>query len=155
MERLGDDARKLLAAAGAPGATEFSAVTGVWRDCVGETIARVAWPSRLSRDGTLYVATVSSTWAFELNRLAADISERLYATLGDDAPRALRFSPGAVPEPASDDPRLAPTTPEITGESRAAGERIASRIEDPELRPLVARAAAASLERARSDRAFC
>jgi len=155
MERLGDNARKLLDAAGAPGATEFTAVIDVWRDCVGEAISRAAWPSRLSRDGTLHVAAVSSTWAFELGRLAGDIAERLHAVLGDDAPSALRFAPGPVPEPFHDDPRLAPTPLEVTGQSRAEGERIASGIEDDELRQLVARAAAASLERASSDRAFC
>jgi hypothetical protein len=155
MERLGDNARKLLDAAGAPGATEFSAVAGVWRECVGEAIARAAWPSRLSRDGTLHVAAVSSTWAFELGRLAGDIAQRLHAVLGDDAPRVLRFAPGPVPEPFHDDPQLLPRAVEVSGQSRVEGERLASEIEDAELRHLVARAAAASLERARSDRAFC
>ena len=60
MERLGDDARRLLAAAGAGGTHELSAVIAVWRDCVGEVIARAAWPGRISRDGTLHVATASS-----------------------------------------------------------------------------------------------
>ena len=46
MERLGDDARRLLAAAGAGGTFELSAVIAVWRDCVGEVIARAAWPAR-------------------------------------------------------------------------------------------------------------
>jgi hypothetical protein len=155
MERLGDNAHRLLAAAGAPGAAELSAVTTVWTDCVGETIARAAWPSRLSRDGTLHVATVSSTWAFELGRLAGEITERLQAALAADSFSALRFAPGPVPEPGRDAEEEAPAVPAITSRSRLEGERLASGIQDAELRDLVARAAAASLERARSDRGFC
>ena len=155
MERLGDNARRLLEAAGAPGVTELSATGAVWRECVGATIARAAWPARLSRDGTLHVATASSTWAFELTRLGGEITERLHAALGDAAPRTLRFAPGPIPEPAAEDPQLTPPAPEITAPSRFEGEKIASGIEDVELRRLVARAVAASLERARSDRAFC
>lgn len=135
--------------------TELSATGAVWRECVGEAIARAAWPARLSRDGTLHVATASSTWAFELTRLGGEIAERLQAALGDAAPRTLRFAPGPIPEPADEDPQRTPTAPEITALSRLEGEKIASGIEDLELRGLVARAAAASLERARSDRAFC
>ena len=71
MKRLGDDARRLLAAAGAGGTYGVSAVTNVWRECVGETIARAAWPGRVARDGTLHVTTVSSAWAFELGQLAS------------------------------------------------------------------------------------
>ena len=123
MERLGDNARRLLEAAGAPGVTELSATTAVWQECVGDTIARAAWPARLSRDGTLHVTTASSTWAFELTRLGGEIAERLAATLGDAAPQALRFAPGPVPEPAAEDPQLLPSAPEITDRSDAARPR--------------------------------
>ena len=155
MERLGDAARQLLDAAGAGGTFELSSATAVWRDCVGETIARAAWPKRLSRVGTLHVSTASSTWAFELERLAAEIAERLQAVLGNDSPRALRFAPGLIPEPDTDDSQHVADPPEITAQTRSAGETIASAIEDSELRGLVARAAAASLARAGSDRGFC
>jgi hypothetical protein len=155
MERLGDNVRHLLDAAGAGGAFELSATTAVWRECVGETIARAAWPKRLARDGTLHVSTASSTWAFELERLAAEIAGRLRAALGDDSPRVLRFAPGVIPEPDRDDPEDAASPPEITAEVRSEGENIAAIIEDAELRAIVARAAAASLARAGSDRGFC
>ena len=154
MERLGDDARRLLAAA-ARGTYEVSAVTGVWRECVGDAIARSAWPSRLARDGTLHVATASSTWAFELERLAPDIVGRLQAALGADAPSSLRFAPGPVPEPPADPAADAPERPEVTPAMVSQGEILAAAIDDAELRALVARAAAASLARAGSDRGFC
>src|SRR5262249_62103985 len=89
MERLGDDARRLMAAAGAGGNYRVSAVTGVWRDCVGDAIARAAWPSRLARDGTLHVTTVSSAWAFELERLAPGVAGRLGTAPGAGAPGAV------------------------------------------------------------------
>ena len=155
MQRLGDNARRLLEAAGAPGVTELSATTAVWQECVGDAIARAAWPSRLSRDGTLHVSTTSSTWAFELSRLGGDITERLRMVLGDAAPQAIRFTPGPVPEPAAENPQPTRGAHEITRQSRVEGEQIAAAIENEELRKLVARAVAASLERARSDRAFC
>jgi hypothetical protein len=155
VKRLGDDAGRVLAGAGVPGIEELAAVTAVWRECVGDAIARSAWPQRLARDRTLYVATVSSTWAFELERLGGDIAGRLQSALGEGAPAGLRFAPGPVPEPA------APSTPEPTApvdvppETRAEADGLAAAIEDDELRGLVARAAAASLARARSGRRFC
>jgi hypothetical protein len=156
VRRLGDDASRLLAAAGVPRLDELSAVTDAWPRCVGAAIARSAWPRRLARDGTLHVATVSSTWAFELDRLAGDICARLQEALGEDvAPRALRFAPGPVPEPPADDAKTVPRMASPTAESRSEGERIAAGIADDALRRLVARAAAASLDRARSDRHFC
>jgi hypothetical protein len=155
MERLGDEASRLLAAAGSSGRGDLSAVTAAWAGCVGEAIARAAWPLRLSRDGTLHVATASSTWAFELDRLAGEIAGRLRAHLGDAAPLALRFAPGPVPGPP-DHADHAPREPlRPTAESRAQADRIAAPISDPELRRAVARAAAASLESRRSDRRFC
>ncbi len=155
MERLGDNARRLLTAAGAGGTYQVSVVTDVWRECVGDVIARAAWPGRLARDGTLHVATASSTWAFELEQLSTQIMERLRAVLGGDAPASLRFAPGIVPEPAADPAEAAPEAPEITPTMRVEGERVAAGIGDSDLRALVARAAAASLARAGSDRGFC
>jgi predicted nucleic acid-binding Zn ribbon protein len=155
MERLGDDARRLLAAAGAGGNYQVSVVTDVWRECVGDSIARAAWPSRLARDGTLHVTTVSSTWAFELERLSPEITERLREALGADAPATLRFAPGMVPEPSADPDATTVTPPEITPAMRAEGESVAAGIGDSDLRALVARAAAASLSGGGSDRGFC
>ena len=155
MERLGDDARRLLAAAGAPEAGPLARITGAWPTAVGAPIARSAWPLRLGRDGTLHVATVSSTWAFELDRLAPELLARLRAAVGDDAPASLRFAVGPVPEAGRDEEspgRVDITQP--TAEARREGAALASAIADPELRELVARAAAASLSRRPAGRGF-
>jgi hypothetical protein len=154
MERLGEEAVRLLSAAGGPGAGP-AAVAAVWTTCVGDAIARAAWPLRVSRDGTLHVATASSAWAFELERLAEEISGRLRSALGDAAPARLRFAPGPVPEPRAESPELSPEPSPPDAEKLAEGRRIAAEIADPELREAVARAAAASLARPRSGRRFC
>jgi hypothetical protein len=135
------------------------AIVQGWPAAVGEMVARNAWPARLARDGTLLVHTSSSTWAFELDRMGAEILDRLRAEAGEGAPPSLRFVPGPIPEPAAEGPeRGRPPDPVATDEDRAAAAAAAAAIEDEELRALVARAAAASLARARdgarSDRRF-
>ena len=149
-ELIGDDVRRELSRFGP--AAGMAELVAAWPAAVGEGIARNAWPARVGRDGTLHVAVTSSAWAFELGAHAAEILERLREALGDDAPAALRFTPGRVPDPVSDDPAqpLSPA-PEPTDSDRAEAARLAAAIEDPELRALVARAAAASLVTARAD----
>jgi hypothetical protein len=124
-----------------------------WPAAVGEQIARNAWPARIARDGTLYVATSSSAWAFELAQLEATLRERLTAALGDATPPQLRFAPGRLPELSaqpSRGPRTPPPAP--SAEVRAEAERLTAKITDTELRKLVAKAASMSLTRAVSDR---
>ena len=135
------------------------AIVQGWPAAVGEMVARNAWPARLARDGTLLVHTSSSTWAFELDRMGAEILEGLRAEAGEGAPPSLRFVPGPIPEQAAESPeRGRPPGPVATDQDRADAAAAAAAIEDEELRGLVARAAAASLARARSgarsDRRF-
>lgn len=121
-------------------------VVAVWAEATGPAVAANAWPSRLGRDGTLHVAASSSAWAFELTQLEATIRARLRERLGEKAPPRLRFAVGHLPERgAGDVPIAAPSVPRVTPASAREGERLASGIADPELRALVARAAAASL----------
>jgi hypothetical protein len=155
VERIDKEVQRTLAASGGGIALALSEITAAWPAAVGEAVARQAWPQRVSRDGTLHVATSSATWAFELDRLAPEIHERLSALLGELAPAKLRFKVGPIPEPAApgdSTPTLSaepvPASPEATSEAAA----LTSEIEDPDLRDLVARAARASLSRARSDR---
>jgi hypothetical protein len=150
MERLGDDARRLLDDAGAGSVGALARIVDVWPGAVGEAIARVAWPKRLARDGTLHVATASSVWAFELQRLSPLLEEKLRASLSDREARSLRFAPGPVPEPPAAERAPPPATP-IEKQEAAS---IAAAIADEELRDAVARAAAAALVRQRGDRTF-
>jgi hypothetical protein len=151
LERIGDNAQRELARfEPAPGLLD---VVAAWAESVGAEIARNAWPARISRDGTLHVATSSSIWAFELTQLEAEVRGRLEARLAENVPKQLRFAPGPLPTPAPGSPQDAsPESPTVRPETRARAESLTAGIEDEELRRLVAAAAAASLERAASDR---
>jgi hypothetical protein len=128
-------------------------IVEAWPAAVGEGIARNAWPARVARDGTLYVATSSSAWAFELAHLAPELLHRLAEVLGESAPKGLKFAPGPLPEPAAEGRSEAPrAVREPTPAERAAASEIAAEIDDEELREVVARAAAASLAGRLSDR---
>ncbi len=101
------------------------------------------------------VATVSSTWAFELGRMAPELLEKLQGSLPAAAPTSLKFVPGPVPEPPAPLPGdRAPHPPPIGPEDARAGAELAAGVADEELRETIARAAAASLARARADRRF-
>jgi hypothetical protein len=154
MDRLDRQIRRELGRIG-PMDGDMTAIVRVWKAAVGETVARNACPARLARDGTLHVNTASATWAFELGSLAPTILEQLRSELGEAAPPALRFAPGPIPDPLADTPEAGAAEPlQIAPEDRAEAARVAATIDDDELRELVARAAAAGLARARSDRTF-
>jgi hypothetical protein len=142
MERLGGEVERELARFGPQG--RIGELVAAWPEAVGEAIARNAWPARVARDGALHVHTVDAVWAFELTQHAGDIAARLGVP-------SLRFAPGPLPAPEQAPPAAAPKV--VPGRADVErGEALAAPIEDEELRALVARAAAASLAGAASDR---
>lgn len=138
--------RRFGPASSAPGMAE---IVRAWPAAVGDTVCRNAWPARLARDGTLHVTASSSTWAFELGRLAGEILAQLRESLGEGAPAALKFAPGLLPEPPADTSatRREPVVP--TPEEAELAAALTAEIGDDELRALVARAVSASLARSR------
>ncbi|MFL5920254.1 MAG: DUF721 domain-containing protein [Gaiellaceae bacterium] len=151
MERIGRDVKRELGRFGSAG--KMADVVGAWPAAVGETVAANAWPARLARDGTLHVNAASSTWAFELQQLEADISERLRDALDEAAPPRLRFAPGPLPElgvEASEAPRKPPLEP--TAEDARAAHDLAAPIASEELRKSVEKAARMSLAAAADGR---
>jgi hypothetical protein len=157
MERIGDQIQHELARSGSRDAIPLGELTAAWPDVVGDAVARNAWPLRIARDGTLHVATASATWAHELDVLQDTILEALRARLGDATPAKLRFATGPIPEPATVRERTEPVFPkplDVPPEIAAEAAEAAAEIEDEELRELVARAARASLLKARSGRSF-
>jgi hypothetical protein len=157
MERIRNEVERELARGGSRDVIPLAALTAAWPEVVGDAISRQAWPLRIARDGTLHVATASATWANELTFLADEILERLRARLGPDAPSRLKCAAGPIPESAA--PPETPETPvsavsEVPREIASQADSAASAIADPELRELVARAARASLLKARSDLHF-
>jgi predicted nucleic acid-binding Zn ribbon protein len=152
MDRIGNDLRRSLAATGVTNVGQLAELTEAWPTAVGAAIARAAWPQRVTRDGTLLVATVSSAWANELTLLAEEILAKVAAVAGPATPTGLRFAVGPVPSPAADPEALAPrpaVSPDAA-ELEVAGD-VSSAIEDPELRKMVQKAIAASLASRRSD----
>jgi hypothetical protein len=157
MDRIGDHIERELGRSGSRDAIPLSEVTAAWPEVVGAAVARNAWPLRVARDGTLHVATASATWAHELDLLQETILEAFRTRMGERAPARLRFATGPIPEPPGVE--TAPATrsseaPEVPAEIAAEAAEAASEIDDEELRELVARAARASLFRARSGRSF-
>ena len=151
MERIGREVRRELDRFGGVG--RMSDLVAAWPAAVGETVAANAWPARLARDGTLHVNAGSSTWAFELQQLEAEIAERLRGELGKAAPERLRFAPGPLPEPvveAAAASRQAP--PEPTLEQARAAHDLAAPIASEELRKSVEKAARRSLAADADDR---
>jgi hypothetical protein len=146
MDRIRADVENELGRFGPAGG--MADVVSAWPEAVGEGIAGNAWPARFGRDGTLFVHTADSVWAFELQHRAGEIAERLGVV-------AVRFVPGAVPRLDSDVTDDAPPAPvEPTEQDRLQAAALVEGIENPELREAVARAAAASLARASSGRPF-
>jgi hypothetical protein len=153
MDRIGREITNELARFGP--ASGMAELVAAWPEAVGESIARNAWPARISRDGTLHVATSSSAWSFELGHLEREIASRLRAALGPAAPPALRFAPGRLAEPGAEDlPKARAEVRQPSQEDVETAARAAASIEDESLRKLVAKAAALSLARADSDRSF-
>lgn len=151
MKKLTDDVSREIGRFG-PAAGMLPLVEA-WPGAVGPTIARNAWPARISRDGTLHVATSSSSWAFELAQLEAEVLRRLREAVGAKAPARLRFAVGKLPELGIDaEQDRSGRTPTNPGpEELRRGAELAAVIADDELRNLVAKAAAQSLLGAGSD----
>jgi hypothetical protein len=146
-EPIGGEVQRELRRFGPAGA--IGEIVKAWPDAVGDSIARNAWPARVSRDGTLHVATSSSTWAFELGLLEEGIRKQLGAALGADAPKQLRFAPGRLPEPPRERPERRPARPpEPTPDEEREAARLTASIDDENLRKIVAKAASASLAKA-------
>jgi hypothetical protein len=154
VERLDDTLRGVLRGAGVADAGALADVTRAWPAAVGDAIARAAWPQRISRDGTLQVATVSSAWAFELGLLAEHILAKLAEALGGSAPAAVKFAPGPVPAPPASQLEAVPEPPAVDEPTRRLAAELTAEMSDGELRETIARAAAASLARAASNRRF-
>jgi predicted nucleic acid-binding Zn ribbon protein len=126
----------------------------VWHQAVGERIARHARPGRLSR-GALTVHVSSSVWAQELSLLADELRARL-KNHGVEV-TALRFTVTASLAGAEKSAVAAPLRPRApTKRLPQPLEARLAHVDDPELRRVIAEAAAESLalqsRRSRAER---
>ena len=150
MRPIGGDVRRELSRFGP--AAGMADLVAAWPEAVGEAIARNAWPARLSRDGTLHVATESAAWAFELGQLEGRLLERLRDLAGNAAPARIRFAVGRLPEPEPGADRPAPHRVEPSPEDESEAHRLAAPIDHEDVRAAVAEAVARGLARRRSGR---
>jgi hypothetical protein len=154
MQKIGGEVKRELSRFGAAG--PMTELVAAWPGAVGETVASNAWPARLARDGTLHVHAASSTWAFELQQLEAEIAGRLREAVPQAAPARLRFTPGPLPElprPASEGARTPPPEPTLA-QVREAREWAAV-IASEDLRKSVEKAARMSLASVPDGRSAC
>ncbi len=127
----------------------LAAVRAAWPEATGPGTVNHAYPIRRSRAGVVTVACADAVWAQELDMRTDELMQRLADIMGDaDAVAGLRFvvADHAIPAPEQAPVRpepLPPPGPDSLARARAATEAI----DDPELRDLVTRAAARSLER--------
>jgi hypothetical protein len=154
MDRIGGEVKRELSRFGAAG--PMTELVAAWPDAVGETVASNAWPARLARDGTLHVNAASSTWAFELQQLEAEIAGRLQEAVPEAAPARLRFAPGPLPElpaPAAEKSRRPPPVPTL--EQAREAQEWAAAIGSEDLRKSVEKAARMSLASVADGRSAC
>lgn len=140
MERLADDVRAELARFGPQAG--MPELVDRWPAAVGDAIARHAWPARIARDGTVHVHTSDSVWAFELAQRAQEIADRAGVS-------RVKFAPGPLPEPS---PEAVSGRPVPTPEDTVLAARLASPIEQENLRETVQKAISLALARARFAR---
>ena len=137
-------------AGGAGAATGPAGVAAVaWPSVVGEAAARRSVPVRCTRAGVLTVACADAAWAHELSARREELTARLRAACPEAGIAGLRFAVAdhALPGAAEDEPPAPAPPPPPTAAQRAEGAAAAEGVEDPVLRDLVRRAAAASAAR--------
>ena len=154
MERLGRTLGDELGRLGPAGDADLAAIVAAWPAAVGEENARRAWPARIARGGTLHVHAADAVWANQLTMLGPRILAVLRERLGAAAPSTIRFAAGPLPAPAEIEPSRRPLPVVAAPGEVEEAVSLTAGIADDELRGLVARAAAASLARARSGRRF-
>ncbi len=89
-ERLGDVLRDVLRDSGIGARVAEASVVPEWAGRVGDTIAAVTTPLRVSR-GTLIVAVRSSVWLMELRLMERDILRSLNAGRAEGRIDRIRF----------------------------------------------------------------
>ncbi len=119
-------------------------VAEVWPLVVGDALARVAQPARLTRDGTLVVHATDASWVHALTLERRTILRKLGELLAGDAPSDLKAEIGVVTATPLEDVRE-PTT--IRPDAQARADELTATVEDPALRDSLNRAIAASLSR--------
>ncbi len=110
----------------------------LWRDIVGEQVARKTQPEKL-RNRILFIRVSSSPWMQQLQTMKPMLLERIHKTIQGGAIRDIRFSLGEVipPNPAllSIQPKVEPKEIRLSDELEGCLEGI----QDGDLKDLIRR----------------
>ncbi len=102
-----------------------------WRGILGEDLAEKTHPARITRN-TLWINTLDSSWAFQLQFLKEEILQSVQAFLESPAITDLRFKPGDVPQKHPETvPEEAPEEAQEPGSAPAPGSPPARAAEEP------------------------
>jgi hypothetical protein len=129
---------------GGPPAGGAGALAEAWQGVVGPAVADHTAPLRRSRAGVLTVACSSAAWAQELTMRREELVRLLAEAAPDAGVTGLRFSVADHVPAAAPPPPPPPAPPAPGARERALGDDLAAGIADPDVRALVARAAAAA-----------
>lgn len=137
-------ARYRRGAGGSPG-SDLARLQAAWPEVAGRQAAGNSLVVRRSRAGVVSVACASGVWAQELDARRDSLADRLRRAVPDVQIAAIRFVVGdhvmpAAAAPTRPRPAPSPTADEIEQARRAVGD-----VSDPELRDLLARAAAGQM----------
>ncbi|MBI5344985.1 MAG: DUF721 domain-containing protein [Deltaproteobacteria bacterium] len=117
----------------------------LWREAVGETIARKAHPLRLIGK-TLYCAVSSSAWMTELNYQKGALMEKLNEKLGKASISVIIFKYGQVSYREEGRERAPLKAREMTEDERDFIEKTVRPVKDESIRAVIRRA----MEKAKS-----
>ena len=119
-------------------------IADVWTEVVGEGLARVAQPARVTRDGTLIVHAADASWVHALTLEERTILRKLDARMAGDGPTGLKVEIGPIsvaPQPVEHPPI------EILPAAQARADELTETVADPALRASLNRAIALTLSR--------
>lgn len=90
-EPLADALKHYLHARGLDERVSRASVITEWASLVGPQIARVTTPSRITKDGTLFVRVASHAWMTELSLMEVQLLSRINAQDGPERVRRIRW----------------------------------------------------------------
>lgn len=96
--RLEKALEELISSLGIKKRVEGYKIMSLWSEVVGERIGENAQPKEV-RNGILFVATASSTWAEELTFLKSNLREQLNKRVGKRILKDIRFVAGGFVRP--------------------------------------------------------
>lgn len=103
----------------------------IWREVVGEVIARNAQPEKI-RNGTLFVKVSSPVWMQELQFMKEMIATKLNHRLAGDIVKNIFFMVGRIEPPADSLPDKSTEPTNVPAEP--INQEFLQSIEDPEIR---------------------